>query len=70
LDDDPGEEYTEEEVGERVERVVTGDKTAIEEELEVPEDVAEKVIDQVVDCFIIRLWELPLRLLTGAQIHQ
>nr|WP_092687536.1 helicase-related protein [Halorientalis regularis] len=42
LDDDPGEEYSEEEVGERVERVVTGDKAAIEQELEVLEGVAEK----------------------------
>ena len=42
LDDDPGEEYSEEEVGERVERVVTGDKTAIEEELEMLDTVAQK----------------------------
>ncbi|MFP9192770.1 helicase-related protein [Natrialbaceae archaeon A-CW1-1] len=42
LDDDPGEEYSEEEVGERVERVVTGDKAAIERELEELEDLSEK----------------------------
>lgn len=42
LDDDPGEEYSEEEVGERVERVVIGDRTAIENELEVLDEVAEK----------------------------
>jgi ERCC4-related helicase len=42
LDDDPGEEYSEEEVGERVERVVTGNKAAIEQELAMLETVAEK----------------------------
>ena len=42
LDDDPGEEYSEEEVGERVERVVTGDKAAIERELEELEKVLSK----------------------------
>lgn len=42
LDDDPGEEYSEEELGERVERVVAGDKAAIERELEVLDDVLEK----------------------------
>ena len=42
LDDDPGEEYSEEEVGERVERVVTGDKAAIERELEELDKVLSK----------------------------
>jgi SNF2 family DNA or RNA helicase len=42
LDDDPGEEYSEEELGERVERVVAGDKAAIERELEALDDVLEK----------------------------
>lgn len=39
LDNDPGEEYSEEEVGERVERVVAGDEGAIRRELDVLEDV-------------------------------
>ncbi|WP_256567249.1 helicase-related protein [Natrinema gelatinilyticum] len=42
LDNDTGEQYTEEEAGERVERVVSGDKTAIEHELDVLNEVAEK----------------------------
>jgi len=42
LDDDPGEEYSEEELGERVERVVAGDKAAIGRELEALDDVLEK----------------------------
>lgn len=42
LDNDTGEQYTEEEAGERVERVVSGNKTAIEHELDVLNEVAEK----------------------------
>lgn len=42
LDNDTGEQYSEDEAGQRVERVVSGDKTAIEHELEVLEEVAEK----------------------------
>jgi SNF2 family DNA or RNA helicase len=42
LDDDPGEEYSEEELGERVERVVTGDKATIERELQELDELSEK----------------------------
>jgi len=42
LDNDPGEEYSEEEVGERVERVVTGDRGAIQRELDALDDVLVK----------------------------
>ena len=42
LDNDPGEEYSEEEVGERVERVVAGDRGAIQRELDALDDVLEK----------------------------
>lgn len=42
LDDDPGEEYSEEEVGERVERLVAGNRASIEQELDLLEEVAEK----------------------------
>ncbi|WP_318567481.1 helicase-related protein [Salinigranum marinum] len=42
LDNDPGEEYSEEEVGERVERVVAGDRGAIRRELDALDDVLEK----------------------------
>lgn len=42
LDNDPGEEYTEEEVRERVERVIAGDRGAIQRELNVLEEVLEK----------------------------
>ncbi|SDR06011.1 helicase-related protein [Natronobacterium texcoconense] len=41
LDSDPGEEYSETELGERVERVVTGDRHAIEIELETLEETLE-----------------------------
>jgi superfamily II DNA or RNA helicase len=46
LDNDPGEDYSEAELGERVERVVSGDRAAIEMELDTLEDTlaaAEKV---------------------------
>jgi superfamily II DNA or RNA helicase len=46
LDSDPGEEYSETELGERVERVVSGDRAAIEMEMEALEETlaaAEKV---------------------------
>ncbi|WP_340100504.1 helicase-related protein [Salinibaculum salinum] len=46
LDNDPGEEYDEAELGERVERIVAGDRAAIEMELEALEETkaaAEKV---------------------------
>jgi SNF2 family DNA or RNA helicase len=42
LDDDPGEEYTEEELRERVERFVTGDKEAIQKEIEHLEEALGK----------------------------
>lgn len=42
LDNDPGEQYSEEETGSRVERIISGDKTAIKHELNVLESVAEK----------------------------
>lgn len=42
LDNDTGEQYSEEEVGERIERVVSGTKMAIEHELSVLNEVAEK----------------------------
>lgn len=41
LDSDPGEEYSESELGERVERVVSGDRKAIEMELEALEETLE-----------------------------
>jgi SNF2 family DNA or RNA helicase len=42
LDNDPGEQYSEEEAGSRIERIISGDKAAIEHELNVLESVAEK----------------------------
>lgn len=42
LDNDPGEEYSESELGERVERVVTGDRAAIQMEREALERTLEK----------------------------
>jgi SNF2 family DNA or RNA helicase len=41
LDSDPGEDYSEEELGERVERVVSGDRAAIEMELNALEETLE-----------------------------
>jgi Superfamily II DNA/RNA helicases, SNF2 family len=41
LDNDPGEDYSEAELGDRVERVVSGDRAAIEMELETLEETLE-----------------------------
>lgn len=42
LDNDPGEDYNEEELGKRVERIVTGDEAAIKYELEALETAKEE----------------------------
>lgn len=41
LDNDPGEDYSEEELGERVERIVVGDRPAIEHELDALRETAD-----------------------------
>ncbi len=72
LDSDPGEEYSEAELGERVERVVSGDRSAIEMELEDLEntlEAAEKVT-KTRDSKLQRLLEqtLPARFTSGGTI--
>jgi len=45
LDNDPGEDYNEEELGERVERIVSGNRAAIEMELNALDRTLEKAED-------------------------
>ncbi len=72
LDNDPGEDYSETELGERVERVVTGDRRAIEVELESLEEAldAAESVTKTRDSKLQRLLDqtLPARFNSGGTI--
>ncbi len=72
LDSDPGEDYTETELGERVERIVAGDKAAIEMELEALEETLESAesVTKTRDSKLQRLLDqtLPARFRSGGTI--
>ncbi|WP_256301703.1 helicase-related protein [Haloarchaeobius salinus] len=72
LDNDPGEDYSETELGQRVERVVTGDRRAIEVELETLEETLEAAnrVTKTRDSKLQRLLDqtLPARFNSGGTI--
>jgi SNF2 family DNA or RNA helicase len=72
LDNDPGADYTEAELGDRVERVVSGDHAAIEMELDTLEDTlaAAESVKKTRDSKLQRLLSqtLPARFTSGGTI--
>ena len=72
LDSDPGEEYSESELGERVERIVSGDRAAIEMELGALEETLEAAerVTKTRDSKLQRLLgqTLPARFTSGGTI--
>lgn len=72
LDNDPGEKFSEDEAGERVERVVSGTREAVERELEVLTGVLEKAesVTKTRDSKLQRLIKNTLRsrLRTGPRV--